>query len=174
MAFITLAITNNEATTITLDSRLGGAQIAAAATKTLNMDAAAVLNQKATLLERCLLAEVLENLQNAYDVTIVIGTTSLQDSVPSIQEQLESAVLRAQLKGVPIVRGGTATFAAAATSAVVLDPPMPSANYRVVATPGFAPASLNPPFITTKTAAGFTIAFAAGQTGDVDWILVAD
>jgi hypothetical protein len=70
------------------------------------------------------------------------------------------------------IRKGFVTLAAAATAAVVLDPPAPDANYIVLATPEFAPANTEPPYVVSKTPAGFTVRFATNQTGRVNWIVV--
>lgn len=70
------------------------------------------------------------------------------------------------------VRKGFFTLAAATGQAVVLDPPAPDANYVLVATPEFAPANTEPPYIVSKTAAGFTVRFATAQTGRVNWIVI--
>ena len=69
-------------------------------------------------------------------------------------------------------RKGFITLAAATGASVVLDPPAPDANYIILATPEFAPANTEPPYVVSKTPAGFTIRFATAQTGRVNWAVL--
>lgn len=70
------------------------------------------------------------------------------------------------------LRSGQAVLAAAASVAVVLDPPAPNATYGVLMTPEFAPNLEEVPHVTAKTAAGFTITFSSAQTGTVNWAVL--
>lgn len=90
-----------------------------------------------------------------------VPKTNLEDVFDGVGAQAQAGI-----------RSGQVTYAAAATAAVVLDPPAPDANYRVVATPEFAPANTEPPYIVSKTAAGFTVRFATAQTGTLNWIIL--
>ncbi|MBV6343732.1 hypothetical protein [Candidatus Magnetobacterium casense] len=58
---------------------------------------------------------------------------------------------------------------AEATKAVVFDVPHPDSTYEIGLELGGATASEEVPWVTLKTAAGFTINFSAPQTLDVCW-----
>jgi hypothetical protein len=64
---------------------------------------------------------------------------------------------------------GTATFAAATTSAVTFGTNQPDGTYGVSLSQSATSAS--PPWITVKTVSGFTINFGANFTGSVDWFV---
>lgn len=172
MSYMSIAITNNELTPIELPQLLGGLSIAASATKTIVLDVHKVVKNRTNVNDRNDLAEALLLLSNKHDVSIVLGTSSLSNSVPDIQAQIEAIALRSEIKGA--LRSGSVTLTAAASVPVVLNPPMPSNSYGVQLTAAFDPANDEPPFVTSKTAAGFTVTFATAQTGSVFWLAILD
>lgn len=102
----------------------------------------------------------------------VIGDLTLAESV--------AVTLTGSTRGT-LVAGGTATldetnlmgdsaFAGAATDAVVFPAPMSSAAYTVSFELDTQPVNDEVPWITAKTAAGFTINFASAQTLGVRWM----
>jgi hypothetical protein len=149
------------------------AQVGGAGTGTVNyLNGAIVLNNDLTGTPGAGDAILLDYIKQEVGVSSIVAVprNNIALGVPAVD--LEQAINAVAAKASSGIRTGQAVLAAAVSVAVVLDPPAPNATYNVQLTPEFAPASDSPPHVTAKTAAGFTVTFAAAQTGTVNWLVI--